>query len=125
MNIQSFKQKQIDITQADLSDEKVLDHLFLVYRTNKRITALIEEIDSCGNTEVRQKDLREMILSFISDTIGKFLIVKSDLEARNQKSRERLKVIIENEERGVANYQRILKEKDDNIRSDLRLLDAL
>ena len=66
-----------------------------------------------------------MILSFISDTIGKFLIVKSDLEARNQKSRERLKVIIENEERGVVNYQRILKEKDDNIRSDLRLLDAL
>jgi len=125
VNIQSFKQKQIDITQADLSDEKVLDHLFWVYRTNKRITALIEEIDSCGNTEVRQKDLREMILSFISDTIGKFLIVKSDLEARNQKSRERLKVIIENEERGVANYQRILKEKDDNIRSDLRLLDAL
>ena len=103
----------------------VLDHLFSVYRTNKRITAFIEDIDSCGNTKERQKALREMILDFISNTMEKFLIVKSDLEDRNQRSMERLRTIKEHEERSIANYQRILKEKDDDIRSNLRLLDAL
>jgi hypothetical protein len=125
VHIESFKQKQENIIKADLSDEVVLDHLFSVYRTNKRITALIEEIDSCGNTKERQKALREMILDFISNTMEKFLIVKSDLEDRNQRSMERLRTIKEHEERSIANYQRILKEKDDDIRSNLRLLDAL
>jgi CBS domain containing-hemolysin-like protein len=103
----------------------VLDFLLKTYSTNKNIRNLIEDLDEGGAVEMKQQALKKGILDFIASTVEKIMIVKNDLEVQNKEARKRLQDIKKNEERSIANYQRILKEKDDKLRSDLQLLDAL
>jgi hypothetical protein len=124
-NVRSFWVQRSYVSHANLGSRDVLDNLLVYYAKNKKIRDGIEGLDWDEDNFFKQESLRREILDFIDVSVHSLKVSQWDLEGENRQAQERLKVLKKKEEDSILHYKKILQEKDDKLREDLKLLDIL